>query len=104
MSEKFFGRVTNNDFFFFAKISRKDNFTLEITDTYIVGAMGPSGGGRNKITPRLTRHFNVLSIESFNDELMRSIFYPIIDWHFQKPGFPIECRRYSRVFIDSLVD
>ena len=76
---------------------RKENTQLEIIDTLIVGAMGPSGGGRNKITPRLSRHFNVFSIESFNDDLLRSIFYPIVDWHFQKPGFPIECRKYARV-------
>ena len=80
-------------------VNRKENHSLEIIDTYIVSAMGPSGGGRNKITPRLTRHFNVISIESFNDDLMRSIFYPIIDWHFQKPGFPVEIRKYSRVWI-----
>jgi dynein heavy chain len=76
---------------------RRENHSLEIVDTFIVSAMGPSGGGRNKITPRLSRHFNVISIESFNNDLMRSIFYPIIDWHFQKPGFPVECRKYSRV-------
>lgn len=59
--------------------------------------MGPPGGGRNPITPRLTRHFNVISIESFNNELMKSIFYPLADWHFQKPDFGPEYHKFSRV-------
>lgn len=76
---------------------RKENFPFEIIDSLLVAAMGPPGGGRNQITSRLTRHFSIISIESFNDELLKSIFYPILDWHFRKPGFEVQYQKYSRV-------
>jgi dynein heavy chain len=41
------------------------------------------------------RHFNVIAIESFDEETMKSIFSPIIDWHFK--GFETSLRRFSRV-------
>ena len=76
---------------------RRDNMTMEIQDTLIVSAMAPPGGGRNNITSRMARHFNVLGIDSFDDELMRTIFQPVIDWHFAKCSFPAEYGKYSRV-------
>lgn len=73
----------------------QDTSTLNLVDVSIVGAMAPPGGGRNEITPRMLRHFNVISIHAFNDETMKTIFQPMIDWHFnrcQRLNFP-DCLR-----------
>lgn len=53
-----------------------------IVDTVVVGAMGPPGGGRNHITPRLLRHFNILCFLEFDDSTLTRIFRTIVDWHF----------------------
>ena len=70
--------------------------------------MGPPGGGRNTITGRLTRHFNVLSIDSFDDATMIKIFSAIADWHFAQGYDPVFTRlgkvRLSSVSKYSYVD
>lgn len=63
----------------------------------MLAAIAPPEGGRNKITPRFTRHFNVLSIESFQDDLMRSIYLPVLNWHFTNSGFSSEYTKYMHV-------
>ena len=57
--------------------------------------MVPPGGGRQNITSRFSRHFNLLSIESFDDDLIRSIFQPIMNWYFS--GLAMEYSRFSTV-------
>ncbi len=58
--------------------------------------MGPPDGGRNHVTPRLLRHFNIIGIESFDRETTKKIFAPITDWHFNR-GFETSLKRFSRV-------
>eukprot|EP00903_Cladosiphon_okamuranus_P016611 g15323.t1 len=60
----------------------KDMTWQTIVDTVVVGAMGPPGGGRNHITPRLLRHFNILCFLEFDDSTLTRIFKTIVDWHF----------------------
>ena len=63
--------------------------------------MGPPGGGRNHITARFTRHFNVISIESFDDATMTKIFSSMVDWHFSK-GFDAVFNRLGKVGTDAV--
>lgn len=97
---------------------KKDNSRLELADVVcfhfsvkymyifysvpflqnLVCAMGPPGGGRNSITNRFTRHFNLISIESFDDSTMTKIFSSMADWHFGK-GFDPAFLRLGKVSI-----
>lgn len=76
--------------------NRKDTSVLELIDIMMVAAMGPPGGGRNHITPRFLRHFNVIAFDSFDEETMKNIFNPICDWHFSQ-GFDASLKKFSRV-------
>ena len=40
---------------------------IKIEDVVILGAMGPPGGGRAFLTPRLLRHFNILAYTVLDD-------------------------------------
>eukprot|EP01116_Phalansterium_solitarium_P017128 TRINITY_DN413_c0_g1_i5.p1 TRINITY_DN413_c0_g1~~TRINITY_DN413_c0_g1_i5.p1 ORF type:complete len:4163 (-),score=2181.62 TRINITY_DN413_c0_g1_i5:539-13027(-) len=58
-----------------------DRKTLEfnrIIDIGLVGAMGPPGGGRNPITKRFTRHFNLISFVEMADDSLKRIFETIL--------------------------
>ena len=66
----------------------------------LVSAMGPPGGGRNHITGRFTRHYNVVSIDSFDDDTMVKIFTAISDWHFAQ-GFDGAFSRLGKVSLPS---
>uniref|UniRef100_H2ZME7 Dynein axonemal heavy chain 3 n=1 Tax=Ciona savignyi TaxID=51511 RepID=H2ZME7_CIOSA len=61
---------------------KKDSSRINLTDILFIGAMGPPGGGRNDITDRMTRHLNVVSIDTFSDDTNIKIFTAITDWHF----------------------
>ena len=65
--------------------------------------MGPPGGGRNDITGRLTRHLNVITMDSFSDETMSKIFTSIVDWHFTK-GFEGFFARAGKLIIQATME
>ncbi|KAH6585966.1 hypothetical protein BASA50_000909 [Batrachochytrium salamandrivorans] len=64
-----------------------DNSMQEIVDIQFIGAMGPPGGGRNAVTPRLLRHFNIVSIVQFDDQTLHKIFETILEWYFSSNSF-----------------
>ena len=68
----------------------QDSSKLYLEDVILLSAMGPPGGSRNDITSRCTRHFNVISVDSFGEEIFAIIFGTIVDWHFAK-GFASNC-------------
>lgn len=47
-----------------------------------VSAMGPPGGGRTFITPRILRHLALVSLAAFDDESLNRIFGSILKWFF----------------------
>lgn len=50
----------------------------ELVDVNLLCAMGPPGGGRNPITQRFTRHFNILSFCEMEDASKQRIFSTIL--------------------------
>ena len=56
----------------------KDTSKITLTDIQYLAAMGPPGGGRNHITPRFLRHFNIVAMNPFNDETMVRIFTTVM--------------------------
>ena len=72
-----------------------DNLMLQIKDCVLVGAFVPPGSGRNDVSSRFLRHFNMLSIESFSDDLFRSIYHPIMDAHFDIYDRSNDFHKYS---------
>ncbi|NWJ00116.1 DYH3 protein, partial [Crypturellus undulatus] len=77
---------------------KKDTSKINIIDVLLVSAMGPPGGGRNDITGRFTRHLNLISICSFDDDVLAKIFTAISDWHFSK-GFESAFLRLSKMMV-----
>ena len=53
---------------------------MKLINLILVAAMGVPGGGRTFITPRMTRHFNLISLATFDDGTMTRIFKKIMNW------------------------
>ncbi|KAL7746739.1 hypothetical protein RI367_007902 [Sorochytrium milnesiophthora] len=51
---------------------------MELVDIMFVSAMGPPGGGRNPITQRFLRHFNLISFVEMDDPSLSRIFGTIL--------------------------
>lgn len=49
--------------------------------------MGPPGGGRTFITPRMLRHLNLISIAEFDDDTLNRIFNTILHIFFSNNKF-----------------
>lgn len=60
----------------------------KLVNVRFAGAMGPPGNGRNSISSRYIRHFNVLYIEPYQDESLKYIFSNIMDWLFASKSTP----------------
>ncbi len=65
----------------------KEKTFKELIDLIFVTAMGPPGGGKNPISPRYLRHFNVIAINNFEEHVLQRIFSKLMDWHLRRCNF-----------------
>ncbi len=77
------------------RYDREDNTFHQLINIQFVAAMGPPGGGRNSVTPRYMRHYNVLSILDFDNASLTVVFTIIVDWWARKTRFPHDVRGSS---------
>ncbi len=67
--------------------TEKEKAFRNIIDTSLICAMGPAGGGRNPVTPRLLRHYSLLGLVEFESPTLVRIFSTIVDWYFGSQRF-----------------
>ena len=80
---------------------RKSNTFRQIVDVQFVAAMGPTGGGRNPITQRYTRHYNTLCLNPYDEASLKRIFTTITKWWLDP--FPVKVRSLTRALVDATV-
>ncbi|KAJ3281611.1 Dynein heavy chain 6, axonemal [Borealophlyctis nickersoniae] len=73
-----------------------------VQDIEVVAACAPPGGGRNNVTPRLLRHFNMFNIPAPSEMSLGKIFRSIVEG-FLKP-FVSEVRSAGEAIISSSIE
>jgi len=66
--------------------------------------MGEPGGGRTFITPRILRHFSLISLANFDDDTIIRIFGTILDWNFKKGNFNSDIIKFTNKLINGTID
>ncbi|CAB3257079.1 unnamed protein product [Arctia plantaginis] len=77
---------------------------LYILDTFFYGAIGPVGGSRQLIYPRMLRHYNIYSINEFSKESMTKIFTSLLQLGWRRNGFGQDAYVYTVNIIAATMD
>ena len=70
-------------------------------DLIFVSAMGPPGGGRTFLTPRILRHLNLISIAEFDDDTLSRIFGTILRFFFHNNQFSSDLAKLEQKIVQS---
>ena len=69
----------------------------------MVGAMCPPAGGKNSVSPRFTRHFNIIVCHDFDREVMQRIFKKVMDAHIKKEQVRGDGAELLRKLVDATI-
>ena len=83
---------------------RKKLFWKDVEDTTLVCACAPPGGGRQEVTPRFFRHFNMLNVPPPSDASMKTILGSIYGGFLTTGGFPSDFSECVKPVVDSSVE
>ncbi|GKT29750.1 Dynein axonemal heavy chain 6, partial [Aduncisulcus paluster] len=83
---------------------REQNFFKSWEDTVLLTLCAPPGGGRNHITPRLTRHFTALSIPDPSNESIGKIFRSIVSGYLSAKSFSADVQKLTRPLVDGIIE
>ena len=75
---------------YLSRYDKKDTTQMKLVDIQFLAAMGPPGGGKNPITERFLRHFNIIGVTTFSDETMSRIFSSLVSFYLKANSFPNE--------------
>ena len=81
---------------------RKKLYWKDIEDTTLVSACAPPGGGRQEVTPRFFRHFNMLNVPPPSDDSMKTILGAIFNGFLQ--DFPRDFHDMVKPVVSSSVE
>ena len=82
----------------------KKLFFKKVQNTSYIAACGPPGGGRNAVTPRLIRHFNLLWMPQLSKMSMQKIFVAVLDGFLTTGGFAVDVKEMCEPAIKSTID
>eukprot|EP00746_Dinoflagellata_sp_MGD_P128313 gnl/MRDRNA2_/MRDRNA2_62704_c0_seq1.p1 gnl/MRDRNA2_/MRDRNA2_62704_c0~~gnl/MRDRNA2_/MRDRNA2_62704_c0_seq1.p1 ORF type:complete len:2643 (+),score=576.00 gnl/MRDRNA2_/MRDRNA2_62704_c0_seq1:1172-7930(+) len=72
---------------------------MNLIDILLFSAMGPPGGGRTFITPRMSGHFYLVGFPLLDDDNMSRIFQTVLDWKFQDANYPGDIQALSKKIV-----
>ena len=70
----------------------KKLFFKKVQNTSFIAGCGPPGGGRNAMTPRVIRHFNLIWVPELSKQAMQKIFVSILEGFLNSGGFATEIK------------
>ncbi|XP_046331899.2 dynein axonemal heavy chain 6-like [Haliotis rufescens] len=81
---------------------REKLFWKDIQDVTLSAACAPPGGGRNLVTPRLVRHFSMLTIPPPTEHSLKQMFMAILTGFFM--DFPHAVRQATESIVSAAVE
>jgi dynein heavy chain len=75
----------------------------EVMNCQYVACMNPTAGSFN-ITPRMQRHFVTFAVQMPTADIVRSIYFAIMDGHLGSGGFDSDVARLSGKLVDATIE